>query len=240
MRNTYNISLLRKRIVDALPRPPTAIGEAAIEGFLSLPGSSAWRPDRIGLRELSFVFDIGVPLALIGDNASAKPIALEIGDAARDGALPQRPTRSLVHTAALLSRWGWAVQFVGAGTALQRQWRIEVATAEGEPIDVVLLDAGTQRNGSTIDPATSDRLQLLVSDVDGGLEDVAAGYDPMFESSRNVCGGVVFQPRFWIGIEQKEWLHLARPNPTARVAIASERLGHADGERHALRLPLLV
>ena len=235
MRNTYNLSLLRKRIVDALPRPASAIGEAAIEGFLSLPGSSAWRPDRIGLRELSFVFDIGVPLALIGDNASAKPIVLEVGDAARDGALPPRPLRTLVHAAALLSRWGWTVRFVGAGSMLQRQWRIELAASDGETIDVVLLgqpslDAGT----------VPDRLQMLVADVDGAIEDVATAYEATFASSPNVCAGLVFQPRFWIGVEQKEWLHLARLNPSARVAIAPERLGHADGERHALRLPLLV
>jgi len=233
MRNTYNISLLRRRIFDALPRPASPFGEAAIEGFLSLPGASAWRPDRLGLKELSFVFDVGVPLALIGDNASAKPVALYIGDAARDGREPDRSIRSLVHAAALLSRWGCAIQFVGAGVAMHRSWRVEFASPSGEPIDVVVSDeeAGYARS--------ADRLQLWVRDVDGSLESAAAAFDDVF-ASRDVCGALVFQPRFWIGVEQKEWLHLARLNPTARVALASEQLGGADGERRALRLALLV
>jgi len=233
MRNTYNISLLRKRIVDALPRGTTAIGEAAIEGFLSLPGASAWRPDRVGLRELSFVFDIGLPLALIGENPSARAIALEIGDAVRDGRLPERPVRSLVHCAALLSRWGWTVQFVADGTAMQRHWRIEVAATDGETIDVLFGQPAAHIAGTG-----ADRSLLLVSDVDGALETAAAAYDGAF--TRDVCAALVFQPRFWIGVEQKEWLHLARLNPTARVALTPEQLGGADGERRALRLPLLV
>jgi hypothetical protein len=233
MRNTYNISLLRKRIVDALPRPASPFGESAIEGFLSLPGASAWRPDRVGLRELSFVFDVGVPLALIGDNPSIRPIALEIGDAARDGRQPDKTLRGLVHAAALLSRWGCAIQFMAGEAAVRRTWRIEVAQSGGEPVDVVMVDAAR-------DAIATDRLQLLVREVDGGLEDTATSFDDAFAQSREVCGALVFQPRFWIGVEQKEWLHLARLNPSARVALQSDRLGGADGERRALRLPLLV
>ena len=234
MRNTYNISLLRKRIVDALPRPASAFGESAIEGFLSLPGASAWRPDRVGLRELSFVFDVGVPLALIGDNPSVRPVALEIGDAARDGRQPDKRLRSLVHAAALLSRWDCPVQFVAGGTAVRRTWRIEVAQPSGESVDVVMVGESEGEAGS------ADRLQLLVRDVDGSLESAAASFDDAFVQSRDVSGALVFQPRFWIGVDQKEWLHIARLNPSARVAFGSERLGGADGERRALRLPLLV
>jgi hypothetical protein len=233
MRNTYNISLLRKRLTEVLPRPVSPFGEAAIEGFLSIPGASAWRPERLGLRELSFVFDVGVPLALIGDNASAKPIALEIGDAVRDGRQPERSVRRLVHAAALLSRWDCAVQFVGAGSALRRSWRLEIAAADAKPVAVVMWGE------EVADAAPADRARLLVREVDGGLETAAASFDDAL-ASRDVCAALVFQPRFWVGIEQKEWLYLARPNPVARVAIASERLGGADGERHALRLPLLV
>ena len=234
MRNTYNISLLRKRIVEALPRAASAFGEAAIEGFLSLPGASAWRPNRMGLAELSFVFDVGVPLALIGDNESVRPVALEIGDCVRDGRQPSMPLRQLVHAAALLSRWGCAIRFADAGTAAHRHWRVEVVLPDGETIDVVMTREGLDAE------TAADRLQLLVREVDGGLEAASASFHDAFARSRDVCGGLVFQPRFWVGVEQKEWLHLARLNTNARVVLPSERLGAADGERRALRLPLLV
>jgi hypothetical protein len=81
---------------------------------------------------------------------------------------------------------------------------------------------------------------LIAADVGGALEDAASSIDTTFAHSPRIAGALFFQPRFWIGTEQKEWLHLARLNPTAQVALATEHLGGADGHRHALRVGLLV
>jgi hypothetical protein len=242
MRNTYNVSLLRRRILDAMPRTLTDVGQAAVDGFLSLPGASAWRPERMGLTELSFVFDIGVPFALIGDNASVKMIALSIGDAVRDGRHPEKSVWSVVHAAALLCRWGATVEFLPGGAAATNAWRIGASWSGGPTFDVVRHGSDLDGAGASSDAAPSggDRPLLIAREVNGAPEDAAVSLDEVFAHSPNVNAALFFQPRFWIGVEQKEWLYLARLSPTPRVALAPEQLGGADGHRRALRLALLV
>ena len=238
MKNTYNIGLLRRRIFESLPRPLSEMGEAAIEGFLSLPGASAWRPDRLWLKELSYIFDIGVPFALIGDNPSAKLQGLRVGEVVRFGQYPEKSLWSPVHAAALLSRWGAQVHFVTDAKAPTHD--LEVRLANGATLDVVVSrvdrasDAKKRSDGSYV-------LAVDVQDVSGGHRDeIAAGLNDRFARSAQLSGVLLFEPRFWIGIEQKEWVHCAQLNPNAIVSVASELLGIADGNRHALRLPLLI
>ena len=58
-----------------------------------------------------------------------------------------------------------------------------------------------------------------------------------------LAGVLLFEPRFWIGVEQKEWLHMARLAPDV-AGLEPRVLGCADGDRfagaQALRLPLLI
>jgi hypothetical protein len=61
-----------------------------------------------------------------------------------------------------------------------------------------------------------------------------------FAGSPQLSAVLLFEPRFWIGIEQKEWVHSAHLNAQADVPIDGRLLGNADGHRHALRIPLLV
>ncbi len=236
MKNTYNIGLLRRRIFEALPRELTAMGEAAVEGFLELPGASAWRPDQLRLAELSYVFDIGVPFALIGDNPSAKSYSLRVGEAVRFGRKPDTDLWSVVHAAALLSKWGAQVLFVtGAGSPQQG---LEVQSASGESVDVIVICAANGRSSN----ASSARPHILAIDVrglSGRNEQITALLD-RHRCAANGSGAMLFEPRFWIGIEQKEWLHWAQPRPDATVRIAPEMLGSVDGHRRALRVRLLA
>ncbi len=207
------------------------VGESAIEGFLSLPGASAWRPDRLGLRELSYIFDIGLPFALIGDNPVGRALGLHVGEAVRDGRLPEARLWSAVHAAALLSRWGLQVEITSSATAPLPQFEVRL------PNTTMNLEV---RRGAERGPSSGVR--LLAIDMQGAstrFEEVAAYYTDLFEESDNLAGVLLFEPRFWVGIEQKEWLHLARLNPKAN-ALESAMLGNADGSRRALRLPLLV
>ncbi len=234
MRNTFNISQLRQRILGALPRALTSVGERALEGFLALDGISMWRPDRLGVLQLSFVFDIGLPFGLIGDNPSIKPLAMRVGDAARDGQYPDLDAWRVVHTGALLCHWGATVNFIT--DAATPAVRLEVERADGAALDVDVI------SGPSPAHAPSQRSRLIAIDArdrDVTHAQIALSCAAGFARSADVSGVLVFEPRFWVGIEQKEWIHQAQLNPDAAVPVAAEMLGGADTGRHALRLALL-
>ena len=368
MKNTYNIDLLRRRIQQALPRPLSPMGAAALEGFLSLPGASAWRPEKLALKELSYVFDMGLPLALIGENISARAHLFRAGEAARAGRYPDKDTWSEVHAAALLCKCGGAVNFVAQSqkppdieVRLDNDRIVEVAVvradlrgqraevhdkvqlvadrllARGVDWSIVcfLVDAANESDlKSALDAATllgpndhvddyrkrwavraipmdghagvreadllrplapqwwprdepgidvisvrSKRLALespviavrsLMSsaaylnaleksavrreprsehpyliavdlqDMPHGHERVVARLDEQFASWTHVSGVLLFEPRFWIGLEQKEWLYCVQRNPHAVRPVPREILGNVDGRRDSIRIPLLL
>jgi hypothetical protein len=231
VRNTYNISLLRRRIQEALPRTLSPQGESAVEGFLSLPGASAWRPDRLGLRELSFIFDIGLPFALIGDKPVAKTLGLHAGDAVRDGRLPESTLWSAVHAVALLCHWGLDVRLVSTAMA---PLQFEVQMPGGAPFTLDVRRA-------VLEPASAGLVALDMRGATVSFDAAAAYYCEQFAAG--LVGVLLFEPRFWIGVEQKEWLHMARLAPDV-VGLEPRVLGCADGDRfagaQALRLPLLI
>jgi hypothetical protein len=235
MKNTYNIGLLRRRILEALPRPPSQMGEAAVEGFLSLPGASAWRPERLWLKELSYVFDIGLPFALIGDNPSVKMHGLRVGEVVRFGQYPAKDLWSEVHAAALLSGWGAQVQFAPDA----KTHALEVQLGGGETVDVEVVRSHPAL-GIKDHAGRSHLIMVDVQDTSAQQDEIGAILRAGFASAPQLSGVVLFEPRFWIGIEQKEWVHCAYRNPHAAVPVASGMLGIADGNRYALRIPLLI
>ena len=367
MKNSYNIDLLRRRIQEALPRPLSPMGGAALEGFLSLPGASGWRPEKLALKELSYIFDIGLPLALVGDNLSARAHLFRAGEAARAGRYPDKDTWSEVHAAALLTRWGGAVNFVAQAqkppdieVRLERDRIVEVAVVRADlrrhraevhdrvrlvadrlltrgvdwNIVCFLADAANELDlKSALDAATllgpndhvddyrkrwavraipldrevgvrepdpvrslapewwrpdepnieitsvlskhlalespviSVRSQISsaaylnalersaigqaapaehpyliavdVQDMPHGHERIVTRLNDQFSSWNHVSGVLLFEPRFWIGLEQKEWLYSVHLNPAATRPIPRQMLGTADGGRDSIRIPLL-
>ena len=232
MHNTYNLTLLRQRILDALPRAPSEAGAAAIEAFLSTPGASAWRPAKVGLNELSYVFDIGVPWSLLGANDSARALALRVGNAVRDGRLPDASASRVVHAGALLTHWGSRVEFADDADATTL-----TITSAGTTFDVWVArigDAVPQRF------LASERGRVIAAEVPGQHEAFAASIDASFAASSSLVAVLLFEPRFWIGVEQKEWRYLARMNPNSSAGLSEHALGDAIGIRHALRIPLLL
>lgn len=87
-------------------------GEAALASFLSLPGVDLWNPENFLFKELSFVFDVGLPIALLGNNPSADAYKQEIGKAISRGHEVPPNLWSEVQVGALLSNWGLATSFV--------------------------------------------------------------------------------------------------------------------------------
>ncbi|HEY6598189.1 MAG TPA: hypothetical protein VIZ30_02710, partial [Pseudomonadales bacterium] len=209
------------------------VGEASIEAFLAVPGASAWRPARFGLKELSYVFDIGLPLALIGDDASVHTRRLRAGEAVRDGLYPERCVWDEIHVAAILRAWGAPVCFAaqtGSGPFL------EVRLDSGETLDVELLRAGSAERAST-------RSRLVVVDVRSLPRDeqhTTARFESDGAAAADVAAVIAFEPRFWIGLRQKEWLYSVQLNPRATVEVPRTILGNADGSRRSMRFPLLT
>ena len=235
MKNTYNLSLVRRRIQEVLPGPLTAIGESALEAFLAVPGVSAWRPARFGLKELSYVFDIGLPIALIGENPSVRTHRLRAGEAVRDGRYPERCLWSEVHTAAILRAWGADVCFAGETTTAAAC--LEVRLQNGETLEVRVLGATPE--------AETERLRTHLIAVDEraiphGYENAVARLERDGPGDANVAAVIGLEPRFWIGLQQKEWLYRVRLNSGASVNMPSAILGKPDGNRHSMRFPLLT
>lgn len=234
MKNTYNLSLVRRRIQEALPRPLSAIGESALEAFLAVPGVSTWRPARLGLKELSYVFDIGLPFALIGDNASAQSRRLRAGDAVRDGLYPEWCLWNEIHVAAILHAWGAQVCF-GAQTTNPAAC-LEVSLDDGQVLPVDVLHTTSADHASR-------RARLIAVDVRSLPRDYwqsVARLEYDGAANPDVIAVIGFEPRFWIGLQQKEWLYSVRVNPRASVKVPLTILGNADGGRHSMRFPLLT
>ena len=100
-----------------------------------------------GSRELSFIFDIGLPFALIGDKPVAKTLGLHVGErGSGDGRLPEPGLWSAVHAVALLCRWGLDVQFVAVW---RRTRELQLERRDGERRSRSprrpALDAGSRR-----------------------------------------------------------------------------------------------
>lgn len=344
------------------------MGQAALEAFLSLPGASGWRPEKLALKELSYVFDIGLPIALVGENPSARAHLFRAGEAARLGRYPEQDIWSEVHAAALLNRWGGVVNFVeqshkppdlevslaseqvlqvavvradlrglraevqdkvrlvadrllarrvawnivcfladatheldlksalDAATLLgpsdhvddyRKRWSVraipldrrdalvgpELARSlapEWWPPDAPSIDVSCalSKYVASESPVISVRSLISAASYLGALERSAMGRDGPSEHPcliavdvsdmprgherivarigerlavwQHVSGVLVFEPRFWIGVEQKEWLYSVQLNPHASRPMPLELLGHPDGSRDSIRVPLLI
>jgi len=70
---------LKDRVRAAIGHELSEIGEEAFEAFFDLPGVEDWNPENLYLREISTVFDFGLPFALIGDTPSANELREKIG-----------------------------------------------------------------------------------------------------------------------------------------------------------------
>ena len=233
MKNTYNISRLRARIEEALPRPLSNVGEVAVEGFLSLAGISRWQPERLGVLELSFVFDIGLPLGLIGDNASVKPLAASVGDSVCDGRHPDPQLWRVVHAGALLRHWGVEIDIRGEGAGAAGQ--LGITLADGTSLEVDVSAAYPVNRGNS---AAGLRM-IDVRGASGRHNEVATAAANDFAVSRQLVGVVSFEPRFWVSIEQKEWVYRACVNSDGVTPITGLPFEGTDTGRQVLRLALL-
>jgi len=134
MQNSPRLDLLSKQIRAAVPNSLSQTGEEALAAFLALPGVDAWIPGKLLLGELSEIFDIGLALALIGNNPSADRHKLEISRAVQQKETLPRSLWSEVQVGALLSKWGAEFSFIKRTTSPTPD--IEVKLEGGLILDV--------------------------------------------------------------------------------------------------------
>lgn len=131
---------LRNRILAAIPRPLTDVGNSALESFLGLPHVGRWNPNNMYLRELSTVFDVGLPFSFLQGNITADKHKSQVGTAIGRGEKAPSSLVSEVHAGALLSNWGATVTFVPRRHTptpdIEASWRdgitVDVEVARGQ------------------------------------------------------------------------------------------------------------
>lgn len=96
----------------AVGRPLSESGEAALRAFFALPGIAEWKPRNFHLWEISRVFDIGLPIALVNGATSANPLRRKIGQAIAAGTAVEGAHWSEIQAGALMSHFGARIEFV--------------------------------------------------------------------------------------------------------------------------------
>ncbi len=87
-------------------------GSNSVDAFFKLPGMDSWNPRDYYLGTLSRIFDVGLPISLMGDISTAdKHIGKIVQPILRFEKLPQ-PEWSEVQAAALLRYFGFEAEFV--------------------------------------------------------------------------------------------------------------------------------
>ena len=165
MINSPEIDLLNKRIRELLRFPLLDTGEAALASFLSLPGVDLWNPENFLFKELSFVFDVGLPIALLGNNPSADAHKRKIGKAIRHGREILPSLWSEVQVGALLSNWGLATSFVRQKTYPTPD--LEVQLENGQMLDVEVTRGEVRHLHVAVKDGLASLLEVLsAGDVD--------------------------------------------------------------------------
>lgn len=147
-----------RRIRDSLYWPLTSDGEAVLESFFSIPGVSAWNPERILWGEISLVFRVGHPLFMLSGNSSIARHKRLIGKAIERSRRPDLSLHSEVEAAALLAHWGLNPIFLKPTVTSPD---LEAACADGQVVDVEVTRADQRRYHAATEKALSDLAQAL-------------------------------------------------------------------------------
>src|SRR4030095_3296233 len=159
--------------------------------------------------------------SLIGDKPVAKTLGLYVGEAVRDGRRPEAGLWSAVHAVALLCHWGLDVRVSSVVVAPQLQF--EVLPPGGAPLSFDVKRAMQE-------PTNARVVALDMQSAAVSFDTASAYYGNLFRDG--LAAVLLFEPRFWIGIEQKEWLHMARLSESAE-GLEPRMFGNAEGDRFA-------
>lgn len=133
--STEEAPSLRTMIATGVAGSLSEIGQESLDAFLALPFVEGWKPDNVYLGAISFVFDFGLPFALLRGNPSASRHRTVVGSAIGRGTQLLPSLMSEVHAGALLSHWKADPKFLvpqkGCATSdMQASWTTDVLAVE--------------------------------------------------------------------------------------------------------------
>ena len=146
---------MRNEILSTLWQPLTEMGNDALESFIALPQIENWKPERWLLGELSRVFDIGLPFALLKDNESLAEHKNCIGKAIGQNKQVPISDFSELQVAAILSNWNANVKFLPRNNS-QRMPDIEAFWGNDCVVDVEITRAETRQAHKAIQKGLND------------------------------------------------------------------------------------
>ena len=155
-----NVSL-RDRILLAVDSQLSKPGNEALDSFVNLPCVEKWQPENMYGLEITKVFNIGLPFALLAGNKSAESHRKAVGGAVGKGEEPSKSLLSEVHAGALLSNWGAKVKFIPQQAHPTPD--IQASWGDGASIDVEVVRGDTRQ---------------LHKDVQKGLESFCGALQP--------------------------------------------------------------
>jgi hypothetical protein len=130
---------LSKQIESFLYKTLTDNGKAAISAFLSLPGLENWNKENINGLEVDRIFNIGLPLALIGKIPSVSRHTKIIAKSICNGQDLDSSKLSELHVGALLSHWEMNPVFIEETN--NRTPDLECRYDDGSIIDIEVVRA---------------------------------------------------------------------------------------------------
>jgi len=146
-----NTDSLRQRIEKKITEPLSQTGQMAFEAFVSLPNIAAWSPERLLLYEMSTVFDVGLPFALLRDNKTVTAHKQAIVKRLVNKQEIQCSRWSEVLAGALLASWSGHVSFLRETDTptpdLEASWpdgpivSVEVTRSEARRTQLAVSDA---------------------------------------------------------------------------------------------------
>lgn len=187
-------SLLRDRILGAIPYPLTTTGIEALDSFLALPFIENWNPKNMYLDEVSRVFNVGLPFSILAGNTTADAHRQQFGLAASRGERVTASLSSEVYAGALLSQWGANVKFVPRRS--HRTPDIEAVWGDGVTLDVEVVRGETRQLHKAVQNGLETFMGALQPgdvawNILGFIADASNSDDlsAMFEAGVSLCPG---------------------------------------------------
>jgi len=151
MTGAANTNSLRQVIQRNINTPLSRVGQRAFEAFLALPNVEAWNPEKFRVFEVSTVFDVGLPFALLGDNDTVAVHKKDIVNRLLDNDEIACSRWSEILAGALFSNWNGGVSFLRERDRPTSD--IEVRWGDGPILSVEVTRADTQRTNKAVEVA---------------------------------------------------------------------------------------
>ncbi|MFC3226658.1 hypothetical protein ACFOGJ_05410 [Marinibaculum pumilum] len=157
--SVVRVKVISNGIENSVPLQLSDRGKKSVEAFYSLPGLGNWRPQGDSYAELSILFDLGLPLSLIANVASADKIRSQLAKSILNGSTIQPSQMSEISCCAILSYLGYRPVFVKENWHRTPDLRIE--EFDGHCIDIEVTRADARHIHKNVQSALRDLIGIL-------------------------------------------------------------------------------